>query len=1094
MSAADGWVVDMSSAAPRTTYTLVPPAADVDVPVLDAHQRRVVEHRTGPLLVLAGPGTGKTTTLVEAVVDRVEHGARPDGVLTLTFSRKAAEQLRDRITARLGRTTAATASSTFHSFAYALVRRYAPAELYATPLRLLSAPEQDVVLAELLAHSAESVRWPESLRRALGTRGFAREVHDVLARAREKGLDGLGLRTLGVAHELPEFEAAGYFMDHYLDVLDSLGAIDYGDLIRRAALVAQTHRDELRAEFSHVFVDEYQDTDPGQVDLLRALGGDGRNLTVVGDPHQSIYGFRGAEVRGILEFPTAFPRADGAPADVVALQTTRRFGPHVLLGAQRVARRLALPGTIPDAAKEAFLSPVSSRSDPGKIEVLTFDTERAEAEHLADLLRRAHLEDDVAWSDMAVVVRSGQQSIPALRRSLTAAGVPIEVAADDTPLVHETAVRPLLDALRTVLHLDVEDPAAPTYVDGVAVQDLLMSPLAGMDATDVRSLARALRTADRARAEAEGRSPRPSADLVRAAVLDPALLEDVDGRAGTRARALGSLLHGARDLLLTGATAEEVLWHLWSGTSWPRRLRTAVEQSGSSARLAHRDLDAICALFDTAARAEEQQGHLGVGAFLASLTAQDLPADTLSERGVRGEAVRLLTAHRSKGLEWELVVVAHVQEEGWPDLRRRATLLRADRIGRDQLQEPTSARESLQEERRLFYVACTRARRRLVVTAVRSAEDEGEQPSRFLAELEVSTTHLSGRPSRPLSLAGLVAELRRVTADPESSEGLRRAAAERLAALAAERRGQSPLVPQADPDSWWGTRGLSRSDQPLRELERPVTMSASTLSALLECPAHWFLEREAGGATSTTSSQGFGLVVHALAERVARGELGDPQASPAELIGELMAMVDQVWDQIPFRTPWSASRERDQVESALRRFLAWHRAPGARTLVEVEQRLQVSVVLPDGQHVTLYGFADRIEIDDDGRVVVVDLKTGKHRPTKDEVANHPQLALYQYAVAHGALDEALAPHVPGPVQVGGAELVQLRHESRGEVVTQFQSPPDPAAEGPLLIEEQLSAAVGALRAERFPARSGAHCDRCDFITLCPIKGSGTVLS
>ena len=126
-----------------TTYRLVRPDVAVAVPTLDEHQQRVVDHPGGPLLVLAGPGTGKTTTLVEAIVDRIEHrGARPDEVLALTFSRKAAEQLRDRVTARLGRTMATTLSSTFHSFAYALVRRYAPAELYAAPLRLLSAPSR----------------------------------------------------------------------------------------------------------------------------------------------------------------------------------------------------------------------------------------------------------------------------------------------------------------------------------------------------------------------------------------------------------------------------------------------------------------------------------------------------------------------------------------------------------------------------------------------------------------------------------------------------------------------------------------------------------------------------------------------------------------------------------------------------------------------------------------------------------------------------------------------------------------------------------------------------------------------------------------
>ena len=108
--------------------------------------------------MLAGPGTGKTTTLVEAIVRRIEDGADPSRVLALTFSRKAAEQLRDRVTARLGRTLSTQLSSTFHSFAYGLVRLHAPAELYAAPLRLLSAPEQDVVLQELLTDNPESVR------------------------------------------------------------------------------------------------------------------------------------------------------------------------------------------------------------------------------------------------------------------------------------------------------------------------------------------------------------------------------------------------------------------------------------------------------------------------------------------------------------------------------------------------------------------------------------------------------------------------------------------------------------------------------------------------------------------------------------------------------------------------------------------------------------------------------------------------------------------------------------------------------------------------------------------------------------------------
>ncbi|HET7070095.1 MAG TPA: UvrD-helicase domain-containing protein, partial [Nocardioides sp.] len=228
----------------RVRYHLVPPAPldtqRFGTPVdLDADQRRVVEHESGPLLVLAGPGTGKTTTLVEAIADRIERrGADPSQVLALTFSRKAAEQLRDRVTARLGRTTGSAMCSTMHSFAYGLIRRYAPRELYRAPIRLLSAPEQDVVVRELLQRHEESVAWPPQFDRALETRGFAREVQMVLSRAREKGMESDDLVALGRREERPEYVAAGLFLADYLTNLDDQSATDYADLIRRAVIEA----------------------------------------------------------------------------------------------------------------------------------------------------------------------------------------------------------------------------------------------------------------------------------------------------------------------------------------------------------------------------------------------------------------------------------------------------------------------------------------------------------------------------------------------------------------------------------------------------------------------------------------------------------------------------------------------------------------------------------------------------------------------------------------------------------------------------------------------------------------------------------------
>jgi ATP-dependent exoDNAse (exonuclease V) beta subunit len=703
------------------------------------------------------------------------------------------------------------------------------------------------------------------------------------------------------------------------------------------------------------------------------------------------------------------------------------------------------------------------------VEVRTHDTARAETEHIADLLRRAHLEDGIAWSQMAVLVRSGRNSIPPLRRSLVAAGVPVEVSADDTPLVREPSVQPLLDALRVVVEGSVEGHA----------EALLLSPLAGLDALELRALSRALRVRERTIADTEGRAPRPSPTLLEQAVLGVLDVESTDPGA-QKMRAFVGLLDAARAVVERRGSAEEVLWELWSGTSWPTRLHRASASGGAAARLAHRDLDAICALFDAAARLEGQRGHTGVDTFLATLAAQDIPGDTLADRGVRGEAVRLLTAHRSKGLEWDLVVVAHVQEESWPDVRRRRSLLGADRLAIGELLPAATVSAMLAEERRLFYVACTRARRRLVVTAVASPDDDGEQASRFLDELGVGIAHLVGRPSRPLSLAGLVAELRRTVTDPETAPALSAAAASRLAMLATTRVGNHPVAPQADPALWWGTRAPSLSEQPLRESGEPLRLSASDLDTIDECAVRWFFEREAGGSTLSNSAQGVGLIVHALADRISRDEL------PADTDdqGALLAYVDQVWDQITFRTLWAKGRERDALATALARFVRWHLRDRGRSLLATEQEFVTRIDLPDGEQVELRGTADRLEVDAEGGLVIVDLKTGKYAPTGPKVKEHVQLGLYQYAAEHGAFDG-----VAGDAPVSGAELVQLRASTTDEAKVQVQTPHDVGRTG---MEARLVDVALMLRREEFEAHAGEHCRRCTFTIICPVKCTGTV--
>ncbi|NUQ99299.1 MAG: ATP-dependent helicase, partial [Streptomyces sp.] len=545
----------------RGAYRLLrTPPIRQDPPRLDAPQRSVVDHKAGPLLVLAGPGTGKTTTLVESVAARIARGGDPERILVLTFSRKAAVELRDRMALRMGAARAPQAT-TFHSFCYALVRAHQDNDLFVEPLRLLSGPEQDVTVRELLSGQADMerlglahVRWPDELRACLTTRGFADEVRAVLARSRELGLGPGALDAFARRTGRPDWRAAATFLAEYLDVLDLQGVLDYAELVHRAVLLARRPEaaERLAARYDAVFVDEYQDTDAAQVRLLHALAGGGRTLVAFGDPDQSIYAFRGADVGGILEFPGAFPRADGRPAPVEVLRTSRRSGAALLAATRLLTQRMPLT-RLPAEKVRAHrdLAPVR---DGGRVEVYTYPTPGTELDNIADILRRAHLEDGIPWREMAVLVRAGSRTIPTVRRALTAAGVPLDIDGDDLPLRHEPAVAPLLTALRAVAEAEAartevpdtsgvepasegappeedvheeavspgpvsqEPETAACWLDTETALTLLASPLAGMDAADLRRLGRALRDEERA---AGNPLPPPSDELLARALAEP---------------------------------------------------------------------------------------------------------------------------------------------------------------------------------------------------------------------------------------------------------------------------------------------------------------------------------------------------------------------------------------------------------------------------------------------------------------------------------------------------------------------------------------------------------------------------------------------
>jgi superfamily I DNA/RNA helicase/RecB family exonuclease len=1035
-------------------------------PLLDAQQQRVVEHAGGPMLVLAGPGTGKTTTIVEAVVDRIENrGVDPERILVLTFSRKAAVELRERITARLHQTIGTPLALTFHSYAYALMRRDAVL-MDDPPPRLLTGPEQLLEVRRLLHGEREdgAAGWPPNLHETLSTRGFADELRDFCLRSAERGYGPYDLRALARRHGRIDWEAIADFMDRYGERfdLDPVPSYDYAELVRAAGalLTDEEVRQREREAYDIVFVDEYQDTDPAQEYLLQQLAGDGRNLIVVGDPDQSIYGFRGADVEAILQFPKRFPARDGSPAPIVALRTCRRMGPVVLEASRRIARKL--PGMVAHRDLESV-----DGAEDGEVHVVIADSESQESALVADELRRAHLLDGVPWSRMAVLVRSAVRQVPVLRRALSQAGVPVVVSGDEVPLQQEPAVRPLLQLLRAALKHG--------HLDEVVAEDLLTGPLGGADALALKRLKRALVDLESLVQRDSPQPPRPLNELMVAALNDARDLILVHEKVRRPAERIAGLLRTAREAARGGGSAEDVLWAVWEQCGLADGWLEQSARGGVKGAAADRDLDAVVALFDHAARFVDRLPHAGPELFVDDLAAQEIAGDTLAERSPDGEAVRIMTAHRSKGLEWDVVIVAGVQEGVWPDLRLRGSLLGIEDLvdlasGGDPLTgEVSGASQSaklLAEERRLFYVAATRARKRLVVTAVGGGDSE-ERPSRFLGELLPGAAEQStlDEKTRWLSLPALVADLRSVITDPARPESLRRAAAGHLARLArAHVRG-------ADPRSWYAITALSDAGPAFTE-EEQITISPSQVETFEKCGLRWLLTMAVGAQDGGPNEYStMGKVIHAVAEMA-----GEDQAINEV---DVAKRLDEIWGELDFRSAWYAAKQRLTAEKMVDRFLSWHR-DNPREIVAIEESFKV-----DLGRVVIKGRIDRAEKDGLGRAVIVDIKTTSTPVPDKDLPRHPQLGVYQYAVMLGAFERH------GLIEPGGAELVQVgngfRIKTRG---VQRQEEPTADTDDPEWTKKLVDRVAEGMGNPIFEARANEGCRTCPVRSCCPVHDEG----
>lgn len=1121
----ESWAEPAAAEGTTTARLRGPDAAEASPGALTDEQEAVASLTAGhgAVLVLGGPGTGRTATLVEAVARRLEAGLDPESVLVLAPTRQAAARLRDALTVRLESTghgtRAVTPVRTWSSYAFDLIRRArvdGPLKHLSRPPRLLSGAEQDTVIAELLDGyedgTAVGPEWPASVSEAVGTRGFRREVRELVDRMSEFGVEPGDLQAMGVRHGRPEWAAAATLVQDYRDRID-LGmaeAFDPAGLISAAvrvltdadpddperAAATQAFADAERRRLRLVVVDDLQEATPAVHDLLTVVAR-GTDALLSASPDTTVQGFRGAVAGEIAAYPGRLDvEGEVRPASdrVHVLTQGHRMSAPVLEAWERVARRVATPSAdlahvreLTRAAEDVAAPSEGEEPAAPSAEVHVVPTAAHEDRLVLQRVLQVHHGRGVPLTDIAVIARSGSR-VRELTGFLESEGVPVVRDVAGTVLKDEPAVAPLLHLLTVVAALVDEDgrdtaekereDALADVLDSLDVQTLLRGRYGNTTPLHLRRLRQDLLAAERARGGRRG-----SELLLPAALLDPSLLGEEAPRHHGLQR-LSRMLHAGLDAArAAGATAETVLWAVWAaaerGEAW-RRLalgKTDRPDAAREGRRADADLDAVVALFQMVERYVDQFPGAAPAAFSRYMESQDLPMDSLA-RGASGrDAVHVLTPASAAGRGWHTVLVVGIQDGVWPNTRLRGQLLGATDLAdlvlhREGAPWPTPHRIRLQETRqdelRTFAASVSRARHTVVGTAVVNHEATPSEFLELIAQPERTETGelVCADVPDPLTTGALVARLRRTLEAGEDAEG---AAAAGLAWLAAQG------VDTADPDSWWGLAPLS-SEEPVVDPSGEVRLSPSRAQMLLQNPLDWIMS-QAGAEAATTLAQSVGTFVHSVCE-------AHPDGPPEALREEVERRLPELGLPEGWTSEVQLERARELVETFIR-YLPEARGAG-RVCVAQEIRIDVPVALADVT-VRITGVIDRLEVDAEGRPYVIDLKTGRGAPTQKEMLRQPQLAAYQVALAAGALtaEGVEVPGVSRPTEPGGAGLVQL---GAGTKKVKVQDQPALGAEDDWA-HAQLALAAGRTVGPFYLTlhRTG---DRCRHVSLCPLCSEG----
>jgi len=647
-------------------------------------QREAVCHRDGPMLVLAGPGSGKTTVVTRRIANLIANGVAPWEILALTFTNKAAGEMRDRVIKAMGgyvdyRNTPTVA--TFHSFCARQLRRYADVAGLAENYSIYdSADQRDAIKQSLIKADLSSKNWAPG------------SVAAAISNAKNQLMNAAMYLTN--ASDFYTRSIAKIYM-HYEKILKANDALDFDDLLMKMASLLRDNedvREQFQNRYQYILIDEYQDTNHAQFVIAHALAGRHKNICVVGDPDQSIYGWRGADITNILEFEEHFPNAK-----IVALGQNFRSTGHIVDAAA---------GLIENNSRRKHKRLHTELGEGDKPTVCVCLDEHHEAKLVTDYFKRLNEENDLPWKEMAVLYRVNSLS-RVLEEAFRNAKIPY-VIARGTAFYDRKEIKDALSYLRLVVNPN----------DEVALRRIINTPTRGIGKTtlskvELAGLHKQLRMFD--------------------SLKEVTMVEGLTVRAVNSIRKFVVMIENWQRAALADASDSLMAANPLAGL-----VEQIIRESGLEAQY-------------KTSKSEEDQERLENLSELVSASSQFVPDPVNIDGEIEAETdmtlvallaaflesvalvsdsdaidpesgtVTLMTLHAAKGMEYEAVAMVGLEENLLPHMRAISNEL------------------EMEEERRLCYVGITRAKRRLQLSraAVRTHRGMRERTmeSRFLSEL-----------------------------------------------------------------------------------------------------------------------------------------------------------------------------------------------------------------------------------------------------------------------------------------------------------------------------------------------------------------------